>query len=674
MSDHIRDTDAPGDTEGPRPVAVGAASPLANKMMFELREARERTASAKPSVEDVLRSEGLDPADVDPDLLTDLVYVEWMLRVEQGESPSRDEYRARFPMIGPRLEKQWSLDESLLDLSAEPNLRLTIPPTLPAPPPDPRQPRAPHPPTGTVPPGLPAEFDFIGKYKIIARLGAGGQAEVFRAVHPDLERDVVIKLLRPAWLANSDQTIVPVSEAQAKRMIDEGRLLAKLSHPNVAQVYDIDRYLGCPFLVMEYVQGLALDQFQRTHPLDRHAAARLLASVARAVAAAHARGILHRDIKPQNIVVLNDGTPKLIDFGLAELADVWSPDVLVPGISGTISYMAPEQARGDVTQISPASDIFSLGGVLFYLLTGKPPFDGTSWQHVWGRAKRGEWNRDLLVSPQIPVRLAAICSRAMAAEPSARFATATELADSLEAFAARPRRLRQSAAVVAVVLAGLVAVWFSRPSSTAPRDTNLPSPTATSPVDAHKNSEPVFKAALRILVHRDSATIELNDAVPLATGDELSIESNIPAGLSVMLFAINGAGELQHVASLPKQPTARRWRYPEAADSTVPLTGSAGTECLVVIGQSAEAISLEQIKAAWGATPDWPGLPPSTVLRLAGTDVIREQVGRDLGPPGSTGLRPADQVAQTLERFARQLKPQYTLVEGLAFSHIGSDE
>ena len=146
MSDHIRDTDTPRDTDGPRAIPVGASSPLANKLMFELREARERTASARPNVEDVLRSEGLDPADVDPDLLTDLVYVEWMLRVEQGESPSRDEYRARFPMIGPRLEKQWSLDESLLDLSAEPNLRLTIPPTLSAPPPDPRQPRAPHPP------------------------------------------------------------------------------------------------------------------------------------------------------------------------------------------------------------------------------------------------------------------------------------------------------------------------------------------------------------------------------------------------------------------------------------------------------------------------------------------------------------------------------------------------
>ncbi len=674
MSETNHDTDTPYETEGPQSVPAGVSSPLSHKLMFELRQARERTVSPKPTVEDVLQVEGLSPEDVDPDVLTDLVYVEWMLRVEQGESPSRDKYRARFPMISARLEKQWSLDQNLLDLSAEPNLLMTIPPTSPYVPSAPQRPGVPHRPTDAEQPWRPVEFDSIGKYKVISRLGAGGQAEVFRAVHPDLERDVVIKLLRPAWLANASQTICPVPESQAKRMIDEGRLLAKLSHPNVAQVYDIDRHLGCPFLVMEYVQGLALDQFQRTHPLNMHAAARLLASVARAVAAAHARGILHRDIKPQNIVVLNDGTPKLIDFGLAELADVWNPDVPVPEISGTISFMAPEQACGDVTQIGPASDIFAVGAVLFYLLTGGPPFHGTSWQEVWGRAQRCEWNRNLLVSPRIPARLAAICTRAMAAEPAARFSTAAELAQSLEAFASRPRRLRQSAAVVAVVLAVLATVWFSRPNSTAPRDTNSPAATASSPDKSLTPPQPAIKAELRILVHRDSATIELNDAVPLSTGDELSIESNIPAGLSVMLFAINGAGELQYVASLPKYPTARHWRYPEAADSTVPLAGSAGTECLVLIGQSADGISLEQIKAAWGTTPHWPSLPPSTVLRLAGTDVLREQAGRDLGPPRSTGLTPADQVAQTLERFALQLKPQCPLVEVLAFSHIEPEE
>ena len=137
-----------------------------------------------------------------------------------------------------------------------------------------------------------------------------------------------------------------------------------------------------------------------------------------------------------------------------------------------------------------------------------------------------------------------------------------------------------------------------------------------------------------------------------------------------MLFAVNGAGQLQPVASLPKQPTARRWRYPEAAEATAPLTGSAGTECLLLIGQSAEAFSFEEIQAAWGTTAEWPSLPPFTVLRLAGTDVIREQVGRDLGPPRSTGLTPADQIAQTLKRFALQLEPQFLMLEGLAFSHI----
>lgn len=102
----------------------------------------------------------------------------------------------------------------------------------------------------------------------------------------------------------------------------------------------------------------------------------------------------------------------------------------------------------------------------------------------------------------------------------------------------------------------------------------------------------------------------------------------------------------------------------------MPLTGAAGTECLLLIGQSDEALSLEQIKTAWGTTAEWPSLPSSTVLRLAGTDVFREQVGRDLGPPRSTGLTPADQITRTLKRFAGQLEPQFSLLEGLAFSHI----
>ena len=320
------------------------------------------------------------------------------------------------------------------------------------------------------------------------------------------------------------------------------------------------------------------------------------------------------------------------------------------------------------------SDIFALGGVLFFLLTGGPPFQGTTWQEVLGHAQRCEWNRELLITPGIPAPLAAICTRAMAAEPTARFSTAIELAEALETFASRPQRLRRMAAMVTIAFAVLAALWALRPNSTSPRRANQVSTRVSSPDQAQKMPQPAVNANLKIRVHRDAALVELNNAVPLPTGGGLSIESNIPPGLSVMLFAINGVGQLQHVASLPKHSSTRRWRYPEAADATVPLLGPAGTECLILIGQATETVSMEQIKAAWGTNPEWPSLPPATVLRLVGTEVIREQVGRDLGPPQSTSLTPADQITRTLERFARQLGTQCPLVEGLAFSHIEAAE
>ncbi len=657
---------------GPRPDPAGDLSLLADRLIFKLREARERTESPRPNVEDVLRLEGLGTADIDAIVLADLVYVEWMLRREQGESPAYDEYRGRFPTIRRQLDKQWALDQSLQDLSAEPSLLATVPPTSPS------QPTDPHSPLDARQPRRSGELDTIGKYKIISRLGGGGQAEVFRAVHPDLERDVVVKLLHPAVPVDANSATLPIQRSQ-QQAIAEARLLAQLSHPNVAKVYDVDQQNGCPFLVMEYVAGLSLDQYCHAHALSPQTCARLLALVARAVGSAHARGILHRDIKPQNIVVRDDREPKLIDFGLARIADVWHSNDDHSGICGTLGFMAPEQAQGQSDQIGPAADIFGLGAVLYYLLTRQPPYHGSS--NLTGvnvgaileRARRCEWDRTALTSPKIPARLAAICTRAMSPDPTARFATAIEFAEALETFASHPRRFRQSAAVLAAGVAVVGAVWLARIISTSPRAATPLAKTATSADLSGTVPRPV-KTDLRILVHREASAIDLIDAVPLLTGDELRIEADIPAGLSIMLFTVNGTGQLQHVASFHRHEPMQRWRYPEESNATVPLTGPAGTECLILIGQSSDAVAMEQIQAAWGPNPDWPSLPLSTVLHFVGRDVIREQVGRDLGPPRSGVSTPADQVTRTIERFARQLEPQCPLLEGFAFRHVESTE
>jgi serine/threonine protein kinase len=196
---------------------------------------------------------------------------------------------------------------------------------------------------------------------VIAPLDAGGQGLVYRGLHPTLGRDVVIKLSRAAG-----------GPADRDRLQEEGRILADLEHPNLARVYDLDVHDGRAFLVMEYVRGPHLEQFARQRPPSPRQAAALVAPVAQALAAAHRRGVVHRDVKPKNILIDEAGRPRLIDFGLARLEDAWHQAPSEEGeVAGTLAYMPPEQAR-DAAEVGPRSDVFSLGGVLYFLLTGKP--------------------------------------------------------------------------------------------------------------------------------------------------------------------------------------------------------------------------------------------------------------------------------------------------------------
>lgn len=671
MSDAERAPDGLPETLG-----SAASTVLSNRLLRELRQRFEQSVPPQPTVEQVLRAEGIRPDAMNHDVLTDLVYAEWMLRIERGEAPSHDEFRSRFPMISQRLDKQWSLDESLADLSEVANWSETIPPTY-------------VPESGVdATRETTAGRDRIGKYKVICPLGSGGQADVYRALHPELQRDVVIKLVRPLWRMDTSVVIPPVQASQVQQVLAEGRSLAQLSHPNVAQVYDVDQEDGCPFLVMEYVQGKSLDQYHRDRPLDAQRIARLVASVARAAAAAHARGILHRDIKPQNIVVRDDGEPKLIDFGLARITSTWHPNEQQPGVCGTLGFMAPEQARGDVNRIGPASDIFGLGAVLYYLLTGQPPIHGSN-SHtgvcisaMLERARRCEWDRTALTAPNVPARLAAICSKAMSADPSARFATAAEFAEALESFAAPPRQgVRPVATIVACVALAAGVAWFARltpkPNDHAPPVTpqqGLGQKGRGAEQGTDSNGTTAVRADLRIIVHRDDARVELIDAVPLHDVAPLSIQCRIPPGHSLMLFAINGEGRIQYVVSVPLQTTERKWRYPENLDATVPLTGPAGTECLLVIGSASSAISIEQIQTAWGDHVEWPQLASSTVLRLTGSKVTIEQIGRDLGLPQINSPGPTEKITRTLERFAVKMETHCNLLEAVAFRHETTTE
>lgn len=183
---------------------------------------------------------------------------------------------------------------------------------------------------------MPGRPSSLGKYLIVGELGRGGQASVYRGLHPTLQRDVAIK-----WAHHELQ-----DAGSSERLAREGKLLADLEHPGIVRIYDLDLHQNRPFLVLEYIRGSDLEQFsQREKPSPRQSAEIVLA-ITRALGLAHSRGVTHQDVKPANILVDDQGKPRLSDFGIARLRGLWTaPDDSPSG--GTLAYMAPEQLVGN---------------------------------------------------------------------------------------------------------------------------------------------------------------------------------------------------------------------------------------------------------------------------------------------------------------------------------------
>src|SRR6267142_915670 len=214
----------------------------------------------------------------------------------------------------------------------------------------------------------------LGNYKIIQKIGAGGQGTVYKATDQKLGRTVVVKVL-PAELT--------VKAANLKRFEREARLASSLDHPNICTIFDMDEADGLHFIAMQYVEGRNVRQLVNGRPLELESALRIAIQVTDALAVAHARGIIHRDVKSGNVMVTDAGQVKILDFGLAKLLDeseaassgIHQTELTEVGVPyGTATYAAPEQARGD--KVDARADIFSTGVLLYEMLTGTWPFQG----------------------------------------------------------------------------------------------------------------------------------------------------------------------------------------------------------------------------------------------------------------------------------------------------------
>jgi TolB-like protein/predicted Ser/Thr protein kinase/Tfp pilus assembly protein PilF len=263
----------------------------------------------------------------------------------------------------------------------------------------------------------------LGDYELLEEVGRGGQGVVFRARQKSLDRIVALKVISLGQWA---------SEAHLKRFRREAHAAASLDHPSIVPIYEVGERDGSCYFSMKFVEGGQLDEVVRQTPMSIRQAAELIAKVARTVHYAHEHGILHRDIKPGNILLDRNGEPHLTDFGLARLLDTQSSVTRTIDVLGTPSYMAPEQAAGETTKLSKATDVYGLGAVLYQLVTGQPPFAGGTTYETIRLLRDTDPRPPRLLNPKLGREVSTICLKCLEKDPKRRYSSALALAEDLE--------------------------------------------------------------------------------------------------------------------------------------------------------------------------------------------------------------------------------------------------
>jgi serine/threonine protein kinase len=271
---------------------------------------------------------------------------------------------------------------------------------------------------GTTLPELP-------RYDLREKLGEGTSAVVHRAWDKQLNRPVAIKFLRDAMV---------MSDLARQRFQREAQAAAGISHPNVVTVHDAGEADGRPYLVMELVEGRPLNELLKEPGRDERKIVELLEKVARGLEVAHAKGIVHRDLKPANIIVTPAGEPKVGDFGLAHLVDSETELTRAGTALGTPMYMSPEQVRGDSRAITPQTDVYALGAILYEVVLGQPPHLGESIQEIYGKIEREEPEAPRRLRPKVTEDLQTVILKAIDKKPQRRYGSALALAEDLRRY------------------------------------------------------------------------------------------------------------------------------------------------------------------------------------------------------------------------------------------------
>jgi serine/threonine-protein kinase len=474
--------------------------------------------------------------------------------------------------------------------------------------------------------GGPDVPERIGKYRIVRSLGSGGQASALLAFDPDLRRHVVLKRYHTATTLGGEEAA-----------LREGQALVRVHSPYVARCLGVERVDRGVYLAIEYIAGENLARYQGRSPLGPLAAAQLIERLAEGLAAMHACGLLHRDIKPSNILIGDDGVPRLVDFGLA----VALASTSLSGISGTLHYMAPEQARGEPERIDPRTDVFGLGAVLYQLLTGRPPYQGTSREEVLGQAEQCRYQPPRRIKAGVPRGLERICLKAMAAAPENRYASASELQRALRGYR-RWRRVRPAAIAAVAALLLLALAWRSRkpamPAIESAPALSKPTPETPRILGLEIEHLPLGSGKTGYDARRIGILGDRSFSTRL--GDDLTVRAELsqPAYSYLLAFRPDGVCELcdpEDEGTSPTRTDHPRYPPPWKSKEVYGLGEGAGLHAFALVVSRAPLPPFREWRARHGEGPWGKGLEadPGIVWRHDGRWLVT------LTAPGQEGVR-----------------------------------
>jgi tRNA A-37 threonylcarbamoyl transferase component Bud32 len=362
--------------------------------------------------------------------------------LDAEQPPSRDELLARYPELAAELAEFLDNRARLEQLAAP--LRPPMPPSLST--------------AATLGPGeapviAPSTtVRYFGDYELLEERARGGMGVVYKARQVSLDRVVAVKMILAGQLAG---------EADVQRFRQEAQTAARLQHPGIVALHEVGEHDGQHFFSMDYIDGQSLAELVRDHPLPAKQAIRYVRLIAEAVQFAHEQGVLHRDLKPGNVLIDRFDQPRVTDFGLAKNIAKDAGLTATGAVVGTPSYMPPEQASGQRGKVGPTADVYALGAVLYELVTGRPPFQAATPLHTLLQVLEAEPVAPGLLVPGISRDLETVILKCLHKEPGKRYASAAELADDLGALLeGRPIKARPPS------LAERVGTWFARQGRT----------------------------------------------------------------------------------------------------------------------------------------------------------------------------------------------------------------